>query len=153
MRTWFSRLLLVCAVLGLVAFPTLADLTGDVQGTVLDAAGAAVAGAKVTIKNVSTGATRTLVTNQSGEFSSPQMEIADYLVTIEKDGFRSFTETVTVRSGEKTRLEAKMQVGNVNETVIVEGGATPTLDVATAQVSDSINGQEALALPNQARDP
>src|SRR4029077_3800486 len=70
-----------------------------------------------------------------------------------KDGFKSFEQHVIVRSGEKTRIDARMEIGNVSESVLVESDALPTLDVATAQVSDSISAQEVLALPNQARDP
>ena len=153
MRRMWVQLLALMGVLCLAAFPALADLTGDVQGTVLDAAGAAVSGAKVTITNISTGASRVVTTGPSGEYSAPQLEIGEYKVSVEKDGFRGFSQNLTVRSGEKTRLDVQMQVGNVNETVVVEGSATPTLDVATAQVSDSISEKEVLALPNQARDP
>jgi hypothetical protein len=137
----------------LLAVPAFADLTGDVQGTVTDASGARVADAKVTIKNIGTGATRTVTTGSGGEFSIPQLEIGAHLVTVEKDGFKAFAQQVVVRSGEKTRVDAVMQLGNVAESVTVESSATPTLDLATAQVSDSISEQVALALPNQARDP
>src|SRR5207237_6719002 len=92
-------------------------------------------------------------TSYAGEFSAQQLEIGSYSVSIEKDGFKSFSQNAVVRSGEKTRIDAQMQLGNVSESVVVESGAIPTLDVATAQVSNSINGQEALSLPNQARDP
>jgi hypothetical protein len=138
---------------GLLASPALADLTGDVQGTVTDASGAGVANAKVTIKNIGTGASRTVATGAGGEFSVPQLEIGEHLVTVEKDGFKSFAQHVVVRSGEKTRVDALMQLGNVTESVVVESSATPTLDVASAQLSDSISEREALALPNQNRDP
>lgn len=133
--------------------PVLADLTGDIQGTVLDAAGGGVPDAKITIKNLQTGATRTVLTSQSGEFSAPQLEIGSYQIVAEKAGFKVFTENVVVKSGEKTRIDPQMQVGDVTQTIMVESGAQPTLDVATAQVSDSISAQETLALPNLARDP
>lgn len=137
----------------MLASPVLADLTGDVQGTVTDPTGAGVSGAKVTIKSLRTGATRVVNSSPTGEFTSAQMEIGEYSVTVEKDGFKSFAQNAVVRSGEKTRIDARLDVGNISERVVVESGALPTLDVATAQVSDSINAQEALALPNQARDP
>ena len=143
-----------CLVLTwLLAGSVRADLTGDIQGTVIDSSGAVVAGAKITIKNRSNGATRVVYPGDSGDFSAPQLEIGDYQITVEKDGFKSFNQDVVVRSGEKTRVDVHMEIGKVNETVVVESGAIPTLDVATAQVSDSISSQEALALPNQARDP
>jgi hypothetical protein len=153
MRNTFPRLLLALIVSCLLTIPVLADLTGDIQGTVLDASGAIIVNATVTIKNLSTGAVRTVMTNEAGEYSAPQVPIGTYQVTIEKDGFKASTVSALVRSGEKSRVDARMEIGRVTETVVVEAGALPTLDVATAQVSDSINAQEALALPNQARDP
>src|SRR4029077_21084083 len=99
MRNIFLRLLIAIVSINLFIIPALADLTGDVQGTVLDESGAGVPNAKVTIKNVGTGATRLVTTNQSGEYSAPQMEIGDYLVTVEKDGFKKFTQSIVVRSG------------------------------------------------------
>ncbi|HXN94853.1 MAG TPA: carboxypeptidase-like regulatory domain-containing protein, partial [Candidatus Acidoferrales bacterium] len=74
----------------LLAIPVLADLTGDVQGTVTDASGARVADAKITIKNLGTGATRMVTTGSEGEFSVPQLEIGEHVVTVEKDGFKAF---------------------------------------------------------------
>ena len=153
MRSVFSRLLFVSALLCLVCFPVLADLTGDIQGTVLDPGGSAVAGAKITIKNINTGAVRTVTTGNAGEFAAPQLEIGTYQISVEKDGFKSYSQAVVVQSGEKTRVDVHLEVGSVTETVTVESGALPTFDVATAQVSDSFTSQEALALPNQARDP
>lgn len=130
-----------------------ADLTGDIQGTVSDSTGAGVPGAKITIKNLSTGQLHVITASQEGEFSAPQLVIGSYRVTVEKDGFKTFEQNVLVRSGEKTRIDAAMQLGNVSDTVLVESSALPTLDVATAQISDSINADEVLALPNQERDP
>ncbi|HEX2663549.1 MAG TPA: carboxypeptidase regulatory-like domain-containing protein [Candidatus Acidoferrum sp.] len=156
-KSVFATLISVGVVLVLFScwrvLPVLADLTGDIQGTVLDAANAGVPDAKVTIKNLQTGATRTVLTNQAGEFSAPQLEIGKYRVSIEKAGFKLYSEDAVVKSGEKTRIDAQMQVGALTETIMVESGAEPSLDVATAQVSDSISGQEALELPNLARDP
>jgi hypothetical protein len=153
MQSSIVRLVAVILLTCLVAVPAFADLTGDVQGTITDVTGAGVGGAKVTIKNLSTGATRAVVTGQDGEYSAPQLEIGDYEITVEKAGFKTFSQKFVIRSGEKTRLDAQMQIGDISEKVIVEVGVLPTLDVATAKVSDSINAQEALALPNQARDP
>jgi hypothetical protein len=148
-----ARMGIAVAMVFMLAVAAFADITGDIQGTVIDPAGATVSAAKVTIKNLSTGALRTVAANEAGEFSSPQMDIGSYQVTVEKDGFKTFTQTVVVRSGERTRIEAKLEVGNVTESVQVESSALPTLDVATAQVSESLNSQEVLSLPNLARDP
>src|ERR1700676_1788086 len=127
MRRSIPRFLAAIFFSWLLAIPVLADLTGDVQGTVTDASGARVADAKITIKNLGTGATRTVTTGSGGEFSVPQLEIGEHLVTVEKDGFKAFAQHVIVRSGEKIRVDVVMQLGNVTESVEVESSATPTL--------------------------
>lgn len=151
MRLRFN-LLTVVLLSCLLAIPAFAALTGDLQGTVLDPTGAVVPGAKVTIRNTATGVVRTVVTDQNGEFAVLQLDLGDYAVTIEKAGLKTIAETATIRSAEKTRVDAKMEIGQSTETISVEA-AIPTLDVATAQVSDSISAQQALDLPNQARNP
>jgi len=136
----------------LLSLPAFAANTGDISGTVVDPNGALVAKAKVTIANASTGATREVLTNEYGQFSVPQLDIGDYQVRVEASGFKIFTQKATVRSGENTRVNAGLEIGSVGETVTVEG-IVQTLDVATAQVSTSLNSVSLVQLPNIARDP
>jgi hypothetical protein len=110
MRSSALRLAVAILMVALLVFPAFADLTGDVQGTVTDATGAGVGGATVSIKNVSTGATRSVITSPAGEYSAPQLEVGDYEITIEKANFKSFSQKFVVRSGEKTRLDAQLQI-------------------------------------------
>src|SRR5580692_10654364 len=98
LRKFFTLFCFALLFLGSQSLSVFADITGEIQGTVLDATGATIPDAKITIKNLSTGAIRTLVASQTGEFSSPQLDIGSYQVTVEKDGFKAFTQTVIVRS-------------------------------------------------------
>src|ERR1700743_521831 len=116
----------------LIVAPALADLTGDLSGTITDSTGATVSAARVTIQNINTGQTRVITSSDSGEFSAPQLEIGNYRISVEKDGFKSFTQNAVVRSGEKTRVDVQMQLGNVSESVVVESGAIQPPDVARA---------------------
>jgi len=140
-------------VLMLCAGPVLAALTGDLQGTVLDGKGLAIAAAKVTIKNLGTGVTRTLTTTDAGEFSAQQLDIGPYELTIEKAGFAASRTQVVIRSGEVTRLNFALEVGAVTETVSVEAGAEAFLDTASSQISTSVSEQDVKALPIINRDP
>ena len=146
----------VCTVLALVlclVLPALAVLTGDIEGTVTDPSGAVVSDAKVTIRNIATGVVRTATTNSLGQFAVLQLELGNYEVKVEKTGFRGLTLTTEVRSGEKSRVIANLQVGAATEVVTVEGEAAPALDVATSQVTMSIDPLAVTTLPNQGRDP
>jgi hypothetical protein len=145
-----------CTVLALIlclALPVFAALTGDIEGTVFDPSGAVVTAAKVTIRNLATGTVRTAITNDQGQFAVLQLDLGNYEVRVEKPGFRTLTATTDVRSGEKSRVALSLQVGAVADVVNVEGGIAAALDVATSQVSMSIDNQAVISLPNQGRDP
>src|SRR5260370_37415301 len=64
---------------------------GAISGTVFDASGTAVPGAKVTVANPSLGITRELTTTSAGAFSAQALTPEKrYKVTIEKDGFSPY---------------------------------------------------------------
>jgi len=153
MMKWKLNRLLAPFLVALFSLSAFAANTGDISGTVIDQNGAVVQHATVTIKNVNTGALRTVTANEFGEFSAPQLDTGSYEVAVSKTGFKQYTATAVVRSGENTRVAAQLAVGTASETIIVEGGAMQTLDVATAQISESLSTEQVLALPNQARDP
>jgi hypothetical protein len=153
--TWrlATGLLAAILIVSLVTPVAWAANTGDISGTVIDPNGAIVQGATVTITSKDTGAVRTATTNEFGEFSAPQLETGNYEISVSKAGFKLYKETAIVRSGENTRIAAQLPVGANSETVVVEGGVAPVLDVATAQISQSLSTEQVLALPNQGRDP
>ncbi len=148
------RVLILAAVCLLIVLPLYAALTGDIEGTVYDASGAVVAGAKVIVTNIATGARRELVTNDVGQFAALQLDLGEYQVTVEKAGLRSYSQRAVVQSSQKTRLSAKMEVGATSQTVEVSASAAPVLDSGTSQlIGESLDSQATVALPNQGRDP
>src|SRR5208337_844049 len=60
---------------------------GTINGTVRDSSGASLSGATVTVRQIETGATRTLTTNDDGRFYAPSVPVGNYLVTVKRDGF------------------------------------------------------------------
>src|SRR5580658_5386351 len=63
--------------------------TGSISGTVRDASGSAVPGAKVTVTAPATGVTRSSVTNAAGEYIVPLLGVANYMVQVELKGFQN----------------------------------------------------------------
>ena len=65
------------------------ETTSAIAGSVRDATGAAMAGARVTITNVETGLTRSIATDDAGRFSFPQLRPGAYSVKAAADGFET----------------------------------------------------------------
>src|SRR6185369_17696285 len=78
-------------ILALLIVPTIVAqtqiTTGTIQGTVLDANGAAVPGAAVELKNTETNLSRSLTTDEEGRFNALQLPPGRYTVTVSKEGF------------------------------------------------------------------
>jgi hypothetical protein len=82
-------------LLAVLVFPVLAQTNfGRISGTVTDPSGAAVPGAKVTIRDVDTQATRSLTSDSNGAYVAQNLPIGPYSITVEASGFKT-----TSRSG------------------------------------------------------
>ena len=113
-------------------------LTGTVQGTVQDANGAVVPGATVVIKNVETNSSRTVVTDEQGFFTAPQLQPGNYSVSVSKQGFATAEDPkVPLTVGQVLGLMFTLKVSSVDERVTVT--ATQTVDVAKTEVSTTLN--------------
>ena len=99
-------------------------LYGGVVGTVTDSSSSAVPGARVTILNVATGETRDTTTNETGTYRFPTISPGTYTLSVQADGFRAFSQSgVEVTVNSLTRVEARLEVGEITEKVTVESSA------------------------------
>jgi carboxypeptidase family protein len=150
-RNLLGALLFVTLLLALTGQPLQAQSEGTIQGTVLDAQGATVAGAKVTVHNLATALERSAVTDTSGIFSFPALPAGNYRIEIRKDGFQtlaigSFTlDVATVASKNYT-----LQIGQVAETMEVTTEA-PVVEAATMTVGHSIDQKTVQEIPLNGR--
>ena len=97
-------------------------VTATIQGTVMDTGGAAVPGAKVTVRDTATGATRVLTADDGGRYTAPNLQPGPYTLLVEATGFASKTfENITLSVGDDQRLDPHIDVGAVSETINVSG--------------------------------
>jgi hypothetical protein len=88
---------LVAALIVLHAAEASAQSTfATVTGTVADQSGAVLPGVAVTVTNLSTGVTRTVVTTPGGEFQVPNLDAGSYVLLFGLDGFADATREVTL---------------------------------------------------------
>ena len=110
-------------------------VTATLLGTITDSSGATVAGAKVTATEVTTGLIHESVTNESGNYTFPNLEPGKYSVTAESKGFKKETQqNIDLLSNSSTRVDIAMVTGSVTETVLVTT-APPLLQTDRADIS------------------
>ena len=73
--------------------------TGSLSGSVTDAFGKAVAGAKVSVKNVATEESSEATTDLSGHYNVPNLAAGDYEVTVSSEGKGTTASKVTLAAG------------------------------------------------------
>src|ERR1700757_4340520 len=115
-----------------------------VSGTVKDSQSLPVVHATVNIKALSTGATRSVTTNDAGIFYAPALLPDDYEVTTTASGFAPVIQSVHVEVGQKLALDVALKIGAVKEGV--EVSSTPeilhTTDAAVGEVVEPKSIQE-----------
>src|SRR3990172_3767418 len=125
---------------------------GGVRGAVRDADGGVLPGTTVTLTNAQTGATRTAVTNERGEYVFASEAPGTYNLSVELSGFAPFRRE-GLEIGVATQLvqDVTLQVGGIAEAVTVTG-ETPLIEAATASVASAIDKAQLDVLPSPGRN-
>ncbi len=123
-------LLLAATIIPSIAFGQNAN-TGEIKGTAVDSSGALVSGVTVTILDTQTGVSTTATTNADGIYDVPSLALGQYKVTFSKAGFRNFVRDGISLEIETLAVDGTLQVGSVNEQVVVTGEA-PVVETETS---------------------
>jgi hypothetical protein len=129
------------------------NIRGTILGTVRDATGAVVSGAKVTVKQPATGLTQTKTTSDTGDYVFTELPVGTYTVTAEQSGFKTETrENVLLEVDARVREDFTLTVGQVTETLAVEASA-PVISTDSATVGNVIDNKQVTELPLNGRNP
>src|SRR5438128_1513241 len=121
--------------------------TGNISGSVEDTSGARVPNAKVTITHAGTQQSRTVLTNDRGEYLAPLMPIGEYVVSGEIEGFkRKVLSGILLRVDQTLTVPIVIEPGSVREVVEVAASA-PLLDAETSSLGQVIDNKRVLDLP------
>jgi hypothetical protein len=96
--------------------------SGSINGTVVDPTGAVVPNASVEIHNAVSGYDRSTATDNSGNFSFPNVPFNPYHMSVTAAGFAAAAQDVEVRSVVPAAIKISLQVTGSSTTVTVEAG-------------------------------
>lgn len=126
--------------------------TAAVLGTVKDSNGAAVAGAKVTLKNIATGITVTTPTDAEGNYQFFNVKIGSYEVEAELQGFsKALAQNVGVAVNARQRVDLTLKPGNVSDTLNITSDSVQILETDSSDRGQVINRQQIVNLPLNGR--
>lgn len=119
------------------------DISGTIEGSVLDPSGAFISGAKVTVTNQDRNqVVRTVTTDASGAYAAPFTPVGKYSVKVEAPGFKTATRSdIVVNVNDDLKINISLEVGAVSETVDVKE-STGGVELATAANASTIEGTQ-----------
>jgi hypothetical protein len=121
-------------------------VTGTMRGTTTDRTGGALPGVTITIRNVETGLERIVITDKSGSYNAPFLQIGRYNVQAELSGFGTMRHNGVRVDLNDTAVQDFILDPAMQETVTVAADA-PRIDVTDGEVKQTMRAKEIETLP------
>ena len=128
-----------------------AQVAGTISGYVRDESGAVIPGADVTATMVGQQVTRNTVTDETGFFNFLAMPRGNYEITAQLAGFATQRTAAELTSGENLRVDFRMTLSQVQETVVVTGTAA-LVETRSATMSGLVDDRRVQELPLNGRN-
>src|SRR5882672_4600113 len=142
LKVFFGLVLLLCAV------PIYAQYRASIQGVVTDPDGAVVSGATLTLTNLDTNQKLVATTDESGIYNFNALSSSKYSLTVEKAGFKKkVIENLGIIAEQSNALNLQLEIGQVTDSVTVNGDAAPLIDTETGSVSGTVTNKQIQYMP------
>ena len=144
-KAW--RAIWLFASLALLASLATAQSTSQLNGSVTDPSGAAVAGTNITLTDPTTGLQRTTTSNASGLYQFLDVPPGDYRLEAKATGFAAYVAAkITLVVKTPATLHIQLQVAGVAQSVNVEGEA-PLINRTDASLGNTLENDQIAELP------
>jgi Carboxypeptidase regulatory-like domain/TonB-dependent Receptor Plug Domain/TonB dependent receptor len=154
-RVAFLRFAVV--LLALLSLPILLHAqssNGTLVGTVTDASGSTVPSADVKAVSPEFGEVHTTKTDSVGTYRLENLQPGTYGVTFTATGFAELqVSNVILRGSVTTTIDGRLEVGQMQKTVVVEASAAQAIDTQSGQLGESLGTQEIESLPYTSFNP
>jgi hypothetical protein len=126
--------------------------TGAIAGTVKDASGAVVAGAKVTVTDVDRGTEFNTTTESNGEYVASPLKVGRYTITVEKANFKTaIAGPVQLDVQDRIEANVKLEIGQISQRVEVTV-QNPLLETETSTMGEVMDKTRIETLPLNGRN-
>src|SRR5580704_5726855 len=150
-RKRFVSLIFLVLFVAVAPYALFAQGEVSLWGSVSDSSGAAVAGAAVTVINLETGSSRSLVTDEAGRYNANALSVGHYEVTAAKAGFQSDRRAnIALVVGQREEVDLTLQVGDVHQTVEVPADLG-AIQITTEDISGLVGERQVKDLPLNGR--
>ena len=124
---------------------------GSINGVVHDKTGAALQGVTITVRQIETGATRTLITDSDGRFSAPSLPVGNYTVSAKSEGFATDERGgISLAVAQSLQLNFVLGLASVQQQVEVDS-VPASVNTSTQQTSGLIDERQVKELPLNGR--
>jgi hypothetical protein len=125
---------------------------GTILGTVTDATGAVVSGAKITLVNINTNEERTSVSSGRGDYEFLLILPGNYRLSAESSGFKTqVVSDIKLDVNQTARLDVKLEVGEVAQRIETTA-STRLLQTETSEIGGVVTNKQIVDLPLNGRD-
>ncbi len=144
---------LILMVVLLVGSAGAQSTVGTIVGTVTDQSGAVLVGVKVTVTNTDTGITRTVNTDDTGNYKVLRLLPGSYSVAAETAGFKKAAVTgIVLQVNQEARYDIRMEVGEVTQEVSVSAEGAVQVQTEDATLGQVVDEKKVVELPLNGRN-
>ena len=145
LRTSIRDILIAFALVGTCCYAQTV-FSGNIQGVVTDPSGAAVAGAKIGLRNLDTGVTATIETSISGNYRFSSLPPGRYTVRAEASGFAATEQNVTLGTGQTQGINIALALATATQGVTVVS-ESPPLDTDENRIQATLSSETVRDVP------
>jgi hypothetical protein len=124
---------------------------GSIRGSLMDGSATPLSNVSIKLIQTETNESRVAITGEQGEFTVPALPPGDYRIEVEQTGYKKYSRVLTVQVNQEVRLDISLEIGSINEELIVTAPET-ALRKDSAVIGTVIENSQITNLPLDGRN-